>query len=559
MKPNPDLEPRPLCVVSVGVTGHRWNKLAHDQRARIQAQLDLAFAAIAGAGADVRTQSKIFYDDEPTVLRCLSALAEGADRMAAKAALGAGFALHAPLPFLPDRYEADFADAASQEAFRDWLGQCERVTALDGAALTAGDPGSAAPYAAVGDILARASDILIAVWDGGSAAGPGGTAEVVEHVRGLAKPVLWINASDERPIRLLSEAGDMDLRDLAQARREVFHALDPFYAPPQDPWSRRRLRAFLEEPAPDPMLAPETPPTEVFAASAAVGPQLVARFQDVLAPRLAFVRRAAERLARRDRRSRAWVAALPPAIGVFALGAALSQTTFAGVLALIAALCCLGLVAQVASEGLRRSRFHAAERDRLFQRLSVMPGLAMIGADASDDQRGPSSTWIEWYARATRRELGLPDAQMDLVWRSEAARSLRDRLIREGAAASRLLAARLLQERQDLTRLALALAGLAAVAAIWSFFAIVIGAPPSDEALVGYGFAALAAAGGASTVWALRNSRDPAAVEEAEHRARQLEATAVRSFGATAPGAPPPAARNPATLEEAIRAACAEL
>ncbi len=559
MKQNRDLEPRPVCVVSVGVTGHRWNKLPRDQRSRIGGQLDLAFAAIAGAGADARAHSKIFYDDQPTVLRCLSALAEGADRMAAEAAVRAGYALHAPLPFLPARYEEDFAEPDSKAAFREWLARAERVTALDGAALTTGDAASSAPYAHLGDVLARSSDVVIAVWDGAAAAGPGGTADVVEHALGLAKPVLWIHACDDRPVRLLSDSMALDLADLAQARREIFNALDPFYAPPQDPWIRRRLRAFLEEPAPDPTLDREPPPAEAFAASAAVGPQLADRFREVLAPRLAFVRRGAERLARRDRRSRAWVAALPPMIGVFALGAALAQTTFSGVLALIAGLCCLGLAAQIAAEGVRRSRFHAAERDRLFQRLSVMPGLAIIGADASDDQRGTASTWIEWYARATRRELGLPDAVMDTAWRTEAARSIRDRLIRDGAAQSRMVSIRLLSERRQLTRLSFFLACASAGAAVWSFLAIVMGLKASADALVGAGFFALAAAGGASTVWALRNGRDPAAVEEAAHRARRLEAAGVRNFAAGAPGAPAAAARTPLTMEDAIRAACAEL
>jgi hypothetical protein len=148
---------------------------------------------------------------------------------------------------------------------------------------------------------------------------------------------------------------------------------------------------------------------------------------------------------------------------------------------------------------------------------------------------------------------------MDTAWRTEAARSIRDRLIRDGAAQSRMVSIRLLSERRQLTRLSFFLACASAGAAVWSFLAIVMGLKASADALVGAGFFALAAAGGASTVWALRNGRDPAAVEEAAHRARRLEAAGVRNCAAGAPGAPAAAARTPLTMEDAIRAACAEL
>ena len=67
-------------------------------------------------------------------LRFLSPLAEGADRLAAAAALDEGFALHAAMPFPHAEYKKDFAeDPASLAAFQGLLGRAEPgATELDG-------------------------------------------------------------------------------------------------------------------------------------------------------------------------------------------------------------------------------------------------------------------------------------------------------------------------------------------------------------------------------------------------------------------------------------------
>ena len=59
----------------------------------------------------------MLFDPAPPDLRLVSALAEGADRIAAKAALEAGWTLEVVLPFATEEYEQDFDSPESKEAF----------------------------------------------------------------------------------------------------------------------------------------------------------------------------------------------------------------------------------------------------------------------------------------------------------------------------------------------------------------------------------------------------------------------------------------------------------
>jgi len=46
------------------------------------------------------------------------------------------------------------------------------------------------------------ADLLIAVWDGKPARGPGGTADVVAYAASAGKPYVWLD-----PIRLTTRTG----------------------------------------------------------------------------------------------------------------------------------------------------------------------------------------------------------------------------------------------------------------------------------------------------------------------------------------------------------------
>ena len=118
----------------------------------------------------------------------ISALAEGADRLVASCALSLGWQLCAVLPLTQDDYETDFHDDESVAEFRELLKRSTLVKVLD--AKHHLRPGC---YHELGLWLSQQAQVLIALWDGEQAKGPGGTAEVIQHFRegvALAQPIL---------------------------------------------------------------------------------------------------------------------------------------------------------------------------------------------------------------------------------------------------------------------------------------------------------------------------------------------------------------------------------
>jgi predicted flavoprotein YhiN len=54
-------------------------------------------------------------------------------------------------------------------------------------------------YAAVGRYVLEHCDVLIAIWDGQSAQGLGGTGDIVAQARQRGLPMAWIHAGNHRP------------------------------------------------------------------------------------------------------------------------------------------------------------------------------------------------------------------------------------------------------------------------------------------------------------------------------------------------------------------------
>jgi hypothetical protein len=189
---------RPRPSLRVGVTGHRMNKLDGGEATRLRRY---ARDVLAGMRAAAEAALRKAWERWPngSALQVISPLAEGADRLVARAAIEEGATLIAPLPFPRDAYVQDFDDAASRADFFALLQQASEIIELDG---RRGGDAERAAYAAVGAWVANECDILIAVWDGRKASGAGGTAEVVQRARRLGRPVLWLptgmtNATNE--------------------------------------------------------------------------------------------------------------------------------------------------------------------------------------------------------------------------------------------------------------------------------------------------------------------------------------------------------------------------
>lgn len=121
--------------------------------------------------------------DQPFV--GLTSLAAGADQIFAAAVLQAGGRLSVVLP--SDRIETSFQDPSDLARFQDLVAVADEIIRMPFS-----DPGEEA-YWAAGQAIAERSDLVLAVWDGRSAGGLGGTADVVKyaHERGTAVAVIW--------------------------------------------------------------------------------------------------------------------------------------------------------------------------------------------------------------------------------------------------------------------------------------------------------------------------------------------------------------------------------
>ena len=168
-------------TLRIGVTGTR--KLTPAQLYFVRPRVEALLRAIAASNAR---------------LLLISALAEGADRLVARCALAQHYELVCPLPFPQAVYEDDFAPA-SRDEFRHLLGEAgDNVLALDGAR---DDPKNglypeARSYEAVGRLIVRNTDLIIAIWTGTPGEGKGGTADTIRYAANFGPPVIWIHATD---------------------------------------------------------------------------------------------------------------------------------------------------------------------------------------------------------------------------------------------------------------------------------------------------------------------------------------------------------------------------
>lgn len=193
--PLPDaaiLDGSPLQAVRVGVTGHRPNRLVEADFSLLHANVRECLRIIRAAALTAMEAAAQPGTTPHPMLRVVSPLAEGADRIVAMEGIALGFELVSPLPFPRDEYERDFASEASRAEYRALLSQAVRVHELNGSRQTVRREQHA--YAAAGRAVLNESDILIAVWDGTAALGSGGTEDIVQQAMWEAIPVVWIQS-----------------------------------------------------------------------------------------------------------------------------------------------------------------------------------------------------------------------------------------------------------------------------------------------------------------------------------------------------------------------------
>ena len=224
--------PKPRLVLRVGVTGKR--AVTEDAAKDVRAALDNIFEALGKLLVDCRNANLDFFSKDAPLLRVISGMAEGADQIAAEAAIDAQkhsvqrkveTQLAAILPFVQEEYEKDFRrdpfqpnDAPDRRPevtaqivakFSRLLGGAETVLQIDDEALR--DPANKQfrdrAYENLGEVLLEHTDILIAV-SNDKFGGAGGTVDVLGKALNLKIPVIKVSLVTRKVHVLHAAASD---------------------------------------------------------------------------------------------------------------------------------------------------------------------------------------------------------------------------------------------------------------------------------------------------------------------------------------------------------------
>src|ERR1043166_715883 len=191
------IPPRAPLAFRVGVVGHRPARLKH---ANLDLLAETLHDILVCVRKEVENVSNVefagvgIYDERPVILRAITPLAEGTDRLFAEQALAAGYQLCCVMPFLQAEYEGDFAKskAIEENSLQRFHDLVERATAcfeLDG---DRADEGAA--YGAGGRVVLNQSDLLVVVWDGERQDKRGGTEETMDEAQRQGVPIVWVDA-----------------------------------------------------------------------------------------------------------------------------------------------------------------------------------------------------------------------------------------------------------------------------------------------------------------------------------------------------------------------------
>lgn len=243
--------PRPPFVLFLGVTGHRLNRLDAQAQRVVEDRLPQVLSLVREVAESLHARSSRWFADAPPEIRLANGLAEGADQMAARAALDAGCKLAATLPFARDVYAEDFRNEDSRRAYFDLLGEASTVLELPGDRVQ-----EETAYTLAGAAILAVADIVIAVWNGEGSAGRGGTSDTVATALSQGRPVIHVPIAADQPLQILWSGSGPDAGSwhaaleppaLAFDRKTLESVLAVRLLPPDDPAEQRSLAAFFEE------------------------------------------------------------------------------------------------------------------------------------------------------------------------------------------------------------------------------------------------------------------------------------------------------------------------
>ncbi|UVO54720.1 hypothetical protein [Sphingomonas sp. SUN039] len=401
----------PRAALNIGVTGHRLERLGDVDPDRLR-------IAIAGVLADIEAAS----GERGTVaLTMVSSIADGADSIAARAALARGWALDVVLPFAADDYARDFAKGAARTTFEEERSAARAVFELPGIRDAGGE--AAVAYERAGRVVLTQCDMLIAVWDGEPLRGRGGAAQIVAEAVASSIPVVHIDPrTPDAPHLLWSglEAHDLGQQTVETVPREGIAALETLVRDlccvPDDAgqadallprWSIafawplfltllgiRRVRVS-DMVRPRVSIEPATGPQETvqtrFANADAVAAHAAQLFRSGYVMNFSF----------------AALAVILSLLG-FVLPAATKPVL------VVLELLVIGTILGVTWAG-NRAGWHRRWLDsrNLAERLRCLNLSADVGDLDLRTDGARSSAWVGWQVRATARALGLPSARVD--------------------------------------------------------------------------------------------------------------------------------------------------
>jgi hypothetical protein len=438
----------PRLSLSLGITGHRPPRLHDTDVGPLRGTLDAMFARLAETMRDLHDEHAAFLSPESACLRLVTALAEGADCLAAGAALDAGWRIDACLPFPATEYETDFSDDVARARHRQLRERASAVFALPGQREAA-----SAAYETVGRLVLDQSDIMLALWDGDPARGRGGTAQVVAEAVARRIPVIHVDIHGMQPPMLLwTGLSDLDFEQptidtvpRAPAEDVIDAVVRALVEPPSSDVDRLMLSRFMREriadraPAlPFPLLLAATgvrplqrsrlrPPSQPECAQRlrdCLGPLPDTgdhghRLQQQLLPRFGLADAAGAYFAQLFRSgyvANFGLAALAVLLALSGLAAPALKLPLIATELLVILLILANTRAGTRVGWHKRwlDNRHLAEQLRVVSLSSLLGELELRNREASDATMGPG--WVRWYARASARELGLPNVTVDRAY-----------------------------------------------------------------------------------------------------------------------------------------------
>jgi hypothetical protein len=419
-----------------------------------------------------RMQAELFASNA-AVLRAISPLAEGTDRLFAEEALALAYELCCPMPFVQAEFEKDFEPGSALESdslqrFRGLLARAEQGSLLSRFEMDGDRAAPSEAYGACGHVVINQSDLLVVVWDGQRLGKRGGTEETLDEARRKGVPIVWVDAKSPHSWEILTATshprlaptvscltpapGDhtQELRDTIWQALEVPRARVPVHARAGSAPPATTIDEYYGERQPRVNYAPlwkafrdllgdgswprpefkvtdfetsveqDWPPDRVSAHACLIDwLRPFYAWSDKLAVNYSDIYRSAFVLAYTLAGLAVGMALLPLALGWNIFEPHLDETIFVSVeLVLILA------ILVIVWRG-RRRKWHERWIDyrlaaELIRHLRLGAGLGSARAFPQVPAQwasygDPASTWMAWYVRAVERDLGLPSVTLNVA------------------------------------------------------------------------------------------------------------------------------------------------